>query len=258
MLTLNRSTLPAMVAGACLLASVHANAAVLLGNPYRPTGAGYTITAVQNVNGADGTGGTNSGAQVNRDFEFNGTLGVAYTDSKNKVTQFGIGLYQNGTATLSTGLNVKLDAISSASSVSVTLADFDITTSATFFNLGKVASSVLVYGANNSVLFSADPTAVFKAMTPVTGQNDYWNLNFGTLLANAGQSSNSLISGFLLYADSTRGEKANSDPYFITSINGGIPMIPEPRTYVGGAVLVALLIFAHAKAVLKKKAETLS
>ena len=66
-------------------------------------------------------------------------------------------------------------------------------------------------------------------------------MNFGKLLANAGQSADATISGFLLYADSKNGETPNSDPYFSTSVSGGIPAIPEPRTYLGGAVLVALL-----------------
>lgn len=255
----SRATLPALFAGAFMLAGTTVNAAVgHLGNPYTPSGANYTITATQGINSTNGSGGTTNGAQVNTDFEFKGTLGVSYLNSSNKLTDFGIGLYTSGGTTLSTGLNIALAKPSLASSVSITLADFDITSTATFFNPNKVEPSILVFGANNTVLFSADPTAIFNAMKPSTGvtSEDYWDLNFGKLLTNAGQSADASISGFLLYADSTRGEKASSDPYFITAVSGGIPAVPEPRTYAAGAVLVALLILGHAKAVLKKKNES--
>lgn len=253
----------ALVAGAFGFLAANANATVELGNPYRPTGANYTIIAKQGVNSSNGNGGTSTGAQVNQDFEFKGTLGVSYTGSGGKKgstsTDFGIGIYSAGGVTLSTGLEIKLDQPSTASTVTVTLADFDLSSTATFFNPGKVESSVLVYGAGGNVIFSASPTQVFNALVNTTGANgseDYWNLNFGTLLQQNGQSSATPISGFLLYADSTNGEKVPSDPYFITSINGGMTAVPEPATYVGGLALVALLISAHAKAVLKKKAQT--
>lgn len=254
-----RSLVPALVAGALTVAVSHANATVDLGNPYAPTGADYTITAKQNVNSVNGSGGTSTGAQVNSDFEFKGTLGVAYTNAAGKKTEFGVGIYSDGGSTFSTGLDVTLKQPSIASSVTITLADFDIHSGATFFNPQKVESSILVYGANNVVLFSADPAAVFKALTPATGQTkeDYWNLNFGTLLSNAGQSANTAISGFLLYADSTNGEKVASDPYFLVSVNGGIPMVPEPSTYMGGFGVIALLIGMHARMVAKKRKASL-
>lgn len=256
---LNRIILPTLVVSAVMGGTMAANATTDLGNPYSPTGANYTLTAYQGVNSTNGSGGTTNGAQVNSDFEFKGTLGVAYTDSKNKLTDFGLGIYSSNGLTLSTGLNVQLTQASAASSVSVTMADFDIKSTATAFDYkNKVAPSVLVFGAGNNVLFSADPTAIFNAMTAVAGKDDYWNLDFGKLLSNAGQSANQTIGGFLLYADSTHGEKVPSDPYFITSINGGIPAIPEPRTYLAGAVLVALLIGAHARTVLKNRASAVA
>ena len=238
-----------------LLAVSTANATVDLGNPYTPTGASYTITAKSGINSTNGSGGTSNGAQVNSDFEFKGTLGVAYTPTGGKLTEFGLGIYKDGTTTFSTGLDVQLHQQSFASNVTITLADFDLKSTATFFNPGKVESSILVYGANHVVLFSANPSDVFKALTPSTGQTteDYWDLNFGTLLSNAGQSANTPISGFLLYADSTNGEKVPSDPYFLVAVNGGIPVVPEPSTYIGGAALIAFLIGMHARAVLKKK-----
>ena len=241
-------------ASALLISISTANATVNLGNPYTPTGADYTITAKQGVNSVNGSGGTTTGAQVNSDFEFKGTLGVTYT-SGTKTTPFGIGIYSSGGTTVSTGLDVQLHEPTIASSLTITLADFDLKSTATFFNPNKVESSILVYGANNVVLFSADPAAVFKALTPSTGQTteDYWDLNFGTLLSNAGMSANTAISGFLLYADSANGEKVASDPYFLVAVGNGLPAVPEPSTYVGGAALIAFLIGAHARAVLKKK-----
>ena len=249
-----KATLCLLSASALLVAASSANATVNLGNPYTPTGASYTITAKSGINSTNGSGGTSNGAQVNSDFEFQGTLGVAYTTSAGKLTEFGIGIYKDGT-TFSTGLDVQLHQPSMASNVSITMADFDLKSTATFFNPGKVESSILVYGANNTVLYSANPTAVFGAMTPSTGQTteDYWDLNFGTLLANGGLPSNTTISGFLLYADSANGEKVPSDPYFLVAVNGGIPVVPEPSTYLGGAAVIAFLIGMHARAVLKKK-----
>jgi hypothetical protein len=258
-----KAALSLLGASALCIAATPANATVDLGNPYAPAGASYTITAKSGINSTNGSGGTSAGAQVNQDFEFKGTLGVAYTGSSGKnagkQTEFGLGIYSDG-GTFSTGLDVHLNQPSVASSVSITLADFDLKSTATFFNPNKVEASILVYGANNTVLFSADPAAVFAALSPSTGQTteDYWDLNFGKLLSNAGQSSNTSISGFLLYADSTDGEKVASDPYFLVSVNGGIPVIPEPSTYVGGAVLVAFLIGMHARAVLKKKSASLA
>lgn len=266
--SLRAGIVPALVLGMIAIGNSTARATVLLGNPYTPTGATYTVSAVQGINSTNGSGGTKAGAQVNRDFEFQGTLGVSYTDPNGGggkkggaggLTDFGIGIYSSGGLTLSTGLEVQLNSPSAASSVTVTLADFDIHAGDAFFNPRKVESSVLVYGADHtSVLFSASPADVFKALVNTSGPNgseDYWNLNFGTLLSNAGQSSSTPIGGFLLYADSNNGEKVPSDPYFITSINGGVPItpVPEPSTYVGGITLVALLIGTHAKAVLKRK-----
>jgi len=257
-LVTKQALLPALVAGVLALASVNANATVQLTNPYTPTGADFTITAFQGVNSTNGSGGTSSGAVVNNDFEFKGSLGVSYSPTAGgKFTDFGLGIYSNGGSTVSTGLNISLHQTSTASSVSVTMADFDISTGDAFFKTGKVESSILVFGPGNTLLFSANPTAVFNAMVPSPKGNDFWDLNFGKLLSNAGISSSTGISGFLLYADSANGEKIGSDPYFITSINGGMTVVPEPSTYIGGLAIVALLIGAHAKAVLKRKSQSL-
>jgi hypothetical protein len=252
-----QALLPALVAGVLALASVNANATVQLTNPYTPAGADYTITAFQGVNSTNGSGGTSNGAVVNSDFEFKGTLGVSYSPTGGgKLTDFGLGIYSSGGSTVSTGLNISLHQTSIASSLTITLADFDISTKDPFFKTGKVESSILVFGPGNTLLFSANPTSVFNAMTPSSKGSDYWDLNFGKLLSNAGISPNSGISGFLLYADSANGEKVGSDPYFLTSIGAFTP-VPEPSTYIGGLAIVALLIGAHAKAVLKRKSQSL-
>ena len=198
-----QQSLPAFLAAA----TSQANATVQLTNPYTPAGADYTITAKSGISGANGSGGTSAGALVNQDFEFKGTLGVSYTPAGGKMTDFGIGLYSNG-GTFSSGLQVTYHQPAIASTALVTLADFDIKSNAAFFNSQKVEASVLVYSGANT--FSFNPTQVFAALTNTTGPNnneDYWNLNFGTLLTNAGQSANTPISGFLLYADANNGEK---------------------------------------------------
>ena len=250
-----QAMLPALVAGVLALVISNANATVQLGNPYTPAGADYTITAKSGINSTNGSGGTSAGAQVNSDFEFKGTLGVSYT-AGNKVTDFGVGIYASGGSTVSTGLQVMYHQPALASSATVTLADFDLHSNAAFFNPNKVEASVLVFSGANT--FSFDPAQVFAALTNTTGPNgneDYWNLNFGTLLSNSGQNANMTINGFLLYADSTNNEHVGSDPYFITSIGGIVP-VPEPSTYIGGLAIVALLIAAHAKAVLKRKSQS--
>lgn len=254
-LVMNKAMLPALVAGALALVTSNASATVRLTNPYTPTGADYTITAKSGINSTNGSGGTSAGAVVNQDFEFKGTLGVTYTNSGH-VTDFGVGIYSSGGQTFSSGLEVTLHQPSLASSVTVTLADFDLKSTATFFNPDKVEASVLVYSGANT--FSFNPTQVFAALQNTTGPTgeDYWNLNFGTLLSNSGQNANMAINGFLLYADSANGEKVGSDPYFITAIGGIIP-VPEPSTYMGGLAIVALLIAAHAKAVLKRKSQSI-
>jgi hypothetical protein len=255
-LVMNKAMLPALVAGALALVSSNASATVRLTNPFTPTGADYTITAKSGINSTNGSSGTSASAVVNQDFEFKGTLGVTYTDG-GKTTDFGIGIYSSGGSTVSTGLQFTLHQPSIASSVVATLADFDLKSTATFFNPNKVEASVLIFSGANT--FSFNPTQVFAALTNTTGPNgneDYWNLNFGTLLSNSGQNANMAINGFLLYADSTNGEKVGSDPYFVTSI-GAITPVPEPSTYVGGLAVVLLLIGAHAKAVLKRKSQSL-
>jgi hypothetical protein len=251
-----KATLCLLGASALLTAVSTANATVELGNPFIPTGADYSITGVAAINPTNGNGGSSSGAQVNRDFEFKGAYGVSYTQA-GKLVPFGLGLYTDSSGALkSGGLNVTFNNVSLASSVNITLCDFDIDTKATFFNPGKVEPSIQIYGAGGVLIGTATPTNVFNSMKPSSQGKDYWDLNFGALLSSMGQSPNAGISGFLLYADSNAGEKANSDPYFLVAV-AGVPMVPEPSTYVGGAALIALLLGLHTRAVLKKKNSSL-
>ena len=135
-----------------------------------------------------------------------------------------------------------------------TVRDFDIDGNDTFFNPNKVEPGIFILGANNSILASLTPENIFPLMTAHTGDrdDDIWDINIGQLLNSISMPANTAIDGFFLYADSTHGERANSDPYLLLSVGNGIPVIPEPATYLGGLGLVGLLLAAHAKAVRKK------
>lgn len=251
------STCRLLLASAGLLAlSSATQAAVLLGHSYTPTGANYTMTAAQGIDAASPLGKSSFSPQVNRDFEFDQTFGVAYDKGGGSVTQFGLGLYADAAKqTQSTGLNIQFNGLVSASTVSIVLADFDIKATDAFFNPNKVEPGLILLGANNSIFANATPENIFAAMVPTTvpgasSKEDYWKLDFGKLLQQLGKSDAN-IQGFLLYADASHGEKPNSDPYFLMSVGGGIPMIPEPSTYLGGIALIALLLGTHARAVVK-------
>lgn len=242
-------------------AAATAQATVDLGNPYTPTGANYSISAVQGIDSSSAMGSSNSSTQVNLGFEFSDGIGVAY-DNGGKAKEFGIGLYSLGggksATSESTGLNIKFNQATLASTVSITLADFDIQAGKdTSFKSGKVAPSILLL-SGNSVVGSADPTQIFASMTPTTGQtksSDYWKLDFSKLLQNA-NIKNGNITGFLLYADDKNGEKANSDPYFLTAISGGagMPVVPEPGTYAAGLGLIALIAITAVRSRARKSA----
>lgn len=213
--------------------SAGASAQTLQGNPYRPTGANYQIFASQGIDASTPLGKSGFATQVNTDFEVTPSIGVAYEKGSNLVN-FGLGLYKDAAnQTQSTGLTVKYDSAIMAYSGSVTVMDFDLKTGATGFLPAKVEPSMLVFGTNNSVIGSFNPDQIFGAMVQQTdGQGkgkDIWDVNFGTLLSNAHINDISM-SGFLLYADSMRGETFNSDPYLMVSAGKG-QMVPEPATF---------------------------
>src|SRR6266404_451983 len=154
-----------LLAFLCLTATFAANAknTTLLGNSYAPPGAGYTSCSLQGIDRSHMFGDGSSSSQVNIDFEFDGGIGVSYDSGGGKgLTDFGIGLYQSAQSqTFSTGLRVRLDQPAFASSITLTLADFDISQKDTFFNSKKVEPSILILGAGGVVIATASPTDIF-------------------------------------------------------------------------------------------------
>ena len=205
--------------------------------------------AVQGINPSAPTGISNGvSPQVNGDFEFQNSIGVAYDKGGGQLQNFGLGLYKDSANQVqSTGLWIKYNQPVDAFSVKVTLEDFDIHSDATFFNPNKVEPGVVVFGTNGQVLGNADPTKVFSALSynsagSSSNHADVWDLDFAKLFANL-NLSNQAIGGFLLYADQLNGEKPNSDPYLLVSVGNGIPMIPEASNYLAGAVAIAIGAF---------------
>jgi hypothetical protein len=241
--------LTALALGAVITAP-NAHAVFLRGQPYTPTGANFSIFAVQGITPSSPTGVSGVNPQVNGDFEFANSIGVSYDKGNGQLQDFGLGLYQDAAHnTLSTGLRINYNAPVDAFSVKVTLEDFDIKPGDTFFNPRKVEPGVVIFGANGQVLANADPTKVFSALTynssvSNTNRADVWDLDFAKLFNNLNLADTN-ISGFLLYADMLNGEKANSDPYLLVSVGNGIPSIPEASNYVVGAVALSILGFSH-------------
>jgi len=257
------------VAVALLLTSVVSSSAqtTLLGNPFRPAGASYTITSVQGVNSTT-PGGTTGSSQVNIGVEFPNGIGVSYTGGKGPgLTDGGLGLYTDSSNNVfSTGLRINYDQLVTASSVTITLEDFDIDTNSTFFNPNKVEPIITLLGPGGSIFATFNPANIFPVMTldpAASGKgkgvatNDIWDISFASLL-NSLHIADGAISGFLLTADGAHGEVTNSDPYFLVAAGNGIPTIPEASNYVAG---VAALLFAglfHLRQFrLRKKAATI-
>src|SRR6185369_9094593 len=111
-----------------LVASNTASAVVILGQPYNPGGtANFTISAVQGIDAANPLGKTGFNPAVNKDFEFQNAIGVSYDKGNGSRTDFGLGLYAGpGNVTQSTGLRIDYNTLVSASSIIVTVEDFDI------------------------------------------------------------------------------------------------------------------------------------
>jgi hypothetical protein len=240
-----------------LAASNTASAVTLLGQSYTPSAdANYTISAVQGIDASNPLGKTGVNPQVNRDFEFQGAIGVSYDTGGSKLTDFGLGLYTAAGATQSTGLRIDFNSAVTASSIVVTLEDFDIKAGKdTFFNPQKVEPTLLLLGDNNTILGKADPTKLFSALTPVAngakGSEDTWNLDFSKVLANLNLADGP-IRGFILGADMANGEKANSDPYLLLSVGNAIPAVPEADTYMVGLFGIGVAFVSARK--LKRRA----
>lgn len=224
-----------------LCSAASSSAVTRLGNPFRPAGANFDITGIQGIDASTPLG-TSNGAQVNKDFEFTPSIGVTYTNN-GKLTDFGLGLYQDNSGTHSTGLRINYDTLVKASSITITVEDFDIDTKATFFNPNKVMPVITLFGPNNSVFATIGPKDIFPNLKPNTtagtAKGDVWDISFAGLL-NTLHLSDTDITGFLLSADMTNGEKANSDPYLLLSVGNGIP-VPEASNYMAG---IAALVFA--------------
>jgi hypothetical protein len=243
--TANRLVFPVMVAALLAVAIPSARAAtILLGNPFRPTGADFLIYGLQGVDLSTGHGQGGVHPQVNIGFEFPDGIGVSYDTGGKSLTNFGIGLYsdtQHNTQT--TGLSLLYDQLVHANSLIVRLEDFDLMSTSPFFNPMKVEPGVLLLGPTGNVIADALPTDIFSALTPVQGGKkgsaDTWDLSFATLLNNL-HMQDTAISGFVLYADRTDTEHVPSDPYFLVSANNGTP-IPEPATYF---MCIAAFFFA--------------
>jgi hypothetical protein len=237
----------AIVAAAALMTVSTASSAVIRQGPtYTPTGADFTIVALQGIGASDPLGQSGVNPQVNNNFEFSPSIGVTYDQGNNHLTDFGLGLYQDSShATQSTGLRVNYNAPVDAASVTITVEDFDIKLSDGGFDLQhKVAPTISLLGANNTVVATFGPSDIFPAMTerPTAnghGESDIWDINFGALL-NQLHLSSSQITGFLLAADSAHGETSNSDPYLLLAIGNGIPVIPEASNYIAGLVAIVI------------------
>ena len=247
-----KSYLLTVVAVLLVAAASSANASVtLLGNPYTPQGANYSIYAVQNIDLTNGTG--NGNPQVNLGFEFDDGIGVSYSQANGSLRNFGLGLYNSG-GLQSTALRIQYQSLVDPSQISVRLEDFDISANATFFKPGKVEPGVLLLGNNGNIITNALPTDIWTALSNVPGgqHGDVWDLSFARLFRNL-NLQNQAISGFILYADRTAGEQANSDPYFLVSLGNGIPLIPEPSTYVAGFAALAFALL-HVRNARKRRA----
>ncbi len=236
------------VAVALFLSSAASSSAVtLVGSPFRPAGASFTISAAQGINASHPTGDSSFSPQVNQDFEFPGSTGVSYQKG-GQLTDFGLGLYSDSNNAInSTGLRINYDQLVKASSVTITLEDFDIQAGKdTFYNPNKVEPIITLFGPGGSIFATFNPHDIFPNMTPNTtaggkkGSSDVWDISFAGLL-NTLHLADGPISGFLLSADMAAGEKPSSDPYLLVAVGSGIPTIPEASNYMAG---VAAILFA--------------
>jgi hypothetical protein len=252
-----RNVSVAVLALGLAIAGQNAHATFLRGQPFTPTGANFTISAAQAINASHPTGTSGFKPQVNGDFEFKDSIGVSYDDGTGKLKDFGIGLYQDSAHnTQSTGLMINYNQLVQASSVTITLEDFDINTGDTFFKTGKVEPSITLFGPGGSVFANLTPTDIFKNMVPNTStgtKTDVWDLNFGAVL-NSMKLADGPITGFLLYADALNGEQNNSDPYLLVAVGNGIPQVSEPATYLVGIAAFFMFGVSHVTVLRRKRA----
>jgi hypothetical protein len=225
-------TAPALLIATLFLLPCGLQAAVVrVGNPADPRlGATFDIFALQGLNDS----GVDSLAfAVNRNFEFDNSIGVTIDLGGGKLKDFGIGLYQDAAkATHSTGLEVIYDNPIFAESATATVEDFDISSKDSFFKSTKVEPRI-AFLLGNSIIDIATPADIFPnlvatAAGPGGAKDDTWNINFAGLAGKLGLTGQP-ISGFILFADQAAGEVANSDPYLLVSVGPGT-QVPEPAT----------------------------
>jgi hypothetical protein len=230
-----------------------------VGNPFTPAGAtNFDILALQGIDASTPTGKSGFSPQVNRDFEFPESIGVSHDQGNGHLKDFGVGLYSDAAKQIqSTGLEIRYNQAVLASSVTITVEDFDIKVGDAFFKTNKVEPSILLLGPGNSILATATPTDIFPNLVPNTSnpkaKSDVWDVSFSGLLHTLGLPD-AAINGFILYADTTAGERPNSDPYLLVSA-GNPTVVPEPSTYLLVTVAGALALLFHTqRRLLKRKA----
>ena len=251
-------SLSLVVALGFAITAQNAHAVFLRGQPFTPTGANFTMTAVQGINAANPLGDSSKHPQVNGDFEFKDSIGVSWDQGGGNLKDFGLGLYQDSSKnTFSTGLMVNYNELVKASSVTITVEDFDINSGANGFNTQKVEPAITLFGPNGSIFASLTPAQLFPYLVANTtagqAKGDVWDINFGSVLAGL-KLADGPISGFLLYADMANGEKANSDPYLVVAIGNGIPNVPEPANYLAGIAAILMLGVSHLTVLRRKNA----
>lgn len=240
------------------IARQNAHATFLRGQPYTPSGADFSMFAVQGVDASHPNGVSGVSPQVNGDFEFQNSIGVSYDTGSGNLTDFGIGLFNNSANQVqSTGLNIRYNQLVNAASVTVTLEDFDIGTKDTFFNPNKVEPSILLFGPGGTVFASLTPQNIFPYLVANTTAGDkkadVWDLNFGAVLTGMHLASGP-ITGFTLFADQTAGERPNSDPYLLVAVGNGIPQVPEPANYLAGIAAIVMLGLSQLTVLRRKRA----
>jgi hypothetical protein len=251
----NRGFSLAFVVLLFLTVTCHLSAVTLQGNPFTPSGStDFQIFAEQGVDASNPLGLDGFSPQVNTDFEFTPSIGVSYDQGGSKLKDFGIGLFQDASKnTFSTGLNIQYTKPVDAFSVSITVMDFDIEAGKdTSFKSTKVEPGLILLGANNSIFASLTPTDIFPYLSQHGNSKDVWDINFASLLSGL-HIADGNITGFVLYADKTDGEKASSDPYLLLAVGNGIPAVPEPATYFAGLAAIGFALLFHVKNVLKRK-----
>lgn len=202
----------------------------------------YRIDSTQTPNPFQGA--TLVGANPNVNNAFPGGIGVYSPDTGD----FGIGLYNTGAATKSTGLYIQFDQLVSSNGLTVSLGNFGLDSFAAGFDAGHVAPLISIHGDGGLILGTFDAQAILanNAMSLLTSGNpidpsynsifqvDTWKLNLDALVGPLAQ-----VKSFALAADTRNGAGLNmtsrSDPYYLIAVNScACAPIPEP----GSALLI--------------------